>query len=147
MDGLCGRICSLCSPLVRFKSVEDAGQLYTSMTLTQLAWALAAFSILVFFLYRHIGFGEIRASYGLWFRREYWTDYNTVEFLSWFTKAIIIVPGLIFGISLWWLYFFTLLTSATLVWASYRKLLPTLVAFNTLWIFISIMVIAQNLVK
>jgi hypothetical protein len=117
------------------------------MTLEQTIWALAAFSILIFFLYRQIGFAEIRRSYGLWFTREYWTDYNTVEFLSWFTKAVIIVPGLIFGIQLWWLYFFTLLTSATLVWASYRKLLPTLVAFNTLWIFISIMVIAQNLVK
>jgi hypothetical protein len=117
------------------------------MTLEQLAWALAAFFLLVFFLYRHIGFAEIGRSYGLWFTREYWTDYNTVEFLSWFTKAIIIVPGLIFGIQLWWLYFLTLLTSATLVWASYRKLLPTLVGFNTLWIFISIMVLAQNLVK
>ena len=117
------------------------------MTTTQLLWALAAFSILVFFLYRHIGFAEIRASYGLWFTRAYWTDYNTVEFLSWFTKAIIIVPGLIFGISLWWLYFLTLFTSVALVWASYRKVLPTLVGFNTIWIFISIMVIAQNLVK
>lgn len=122
-------------------------QLNTVMTLEQLLWALGAFFLLVFFLYRHIGFEEIGKSYGLWFRREYWTDYNTVEFLSWFTKAIIIVPGLIFGISLWWLYFLTLFTSATLVWASYRKVLPTLIGFNTIWIFISIMVIAQNLVK
>jgi hypothetical protein len=70
-----------------------------------------------------------------------------VEFASWATKAIIIVPGLIFGISLWWLYFLTLFTSVALVWASYRKVLPTLVGFNTIWIFISIMVLAQNLVK
>ena len=83
----------------------------------------------------------------MWFKKEYWTDYNTVEFLSWFTKAIIIVPGLIFGVQLWWLYFLTLTTSSMLVWASYRKLLPTLVAFNTLWIFISIMVLAQHLVS
>ena len=117
------------------------------MTLAQLTWALAAFSIIVFFLYRHIGFDEIKRSYGLWFTREYWTDYNTVEFASWATKAIIIVPGLIFGISLWWLYFLTLFTSVALVWASYRKVLPTLVGFNTIWIFISIMVLAQNLVK
>jgi hypothetical protein len=123
------------------------GQLNTAMTLEQLLWALGAFFLLVFFLYRHIGFSEIGRSYGLWFRRDYWTDYNTVEFLSWFTKALIIVPGLIFGISLWWLYFLTLFTSATLVWASYRKVLPTLIGFNTIWIFISIMVLAQNLVK
>lgn len=117
------------------------------MTLTQLLWALVAFFSVIAVLYHHIGFGEIRRSYGLWFTREYWTDYNIVEFASWATKAVIIVPGLIFGIQLWWLYFLTLLTSATLVWASYRKVLPTLVGFNTIWIFISIMVLAQNLVK
>jgi len=117
------------------------------VTAAQTLWGLAAFAVLIFFLYRHIGFDEIRRSYGLWFTREYWTDYNTVEFLSWFTKALIIVPGLIFGKSLWRLYFLTLFTSATLVWASYRKVLPTLVGFNTIWIFISIMVLAQNLVK
>ena len=117
------------------------------MTLTQILAAVAAFLAIILVLYAHIGFAEIRKSYGLWFTRDYWTDYNTVEFLSWFTKAIIIVPGLIFGISLWWLYFLTLFTSATLVWASYRKVLPTLVGFNTIWIFISIMVLAQNLVK
>lgn len=117
------------------------------MTANQLFWALAAFFTLIYFLYRHIGFEEIRRSYGLWFTREYWTDYNIVGFASWATKAVIIVPGLIFGIQLWWLYFFTLLTSATLVWASYRKTLPTLIGFNTIWIFISLMVLAQNLVK
>jgi hypothetical protein len=35
----------------------------------------------------------------MWFTREYWTDYNTVEFASWAAKAIIIIPGLIFGIT------------------------------------------------
>ncbi len=117
------------------------------MTLTQLAWALGAFSFLIFFLYQHIGWRNLRDCYAMWFTRAYWTDYNIVEAASWVTKAIIIVPGLIFGVQIWWLYFFTLLTSATLVWASYRKLLPTLVAFNSLWIFISIMVLAQNLIK
>ncbi len=116
------------------------------MTELQVFTALTVFSLLVAVLYTHIGWRKLREVYSMWFRREYWTDYNTVEFLSWFTKAIIIVPGLIFGIQIWWLYVFTLLTSATLVWASYRKLLPTLVAFNTLWIFISIMVLAQHLI-
>lgn len=117
------------------------------MTTAQITWALAAFTALILVLYWHIGWRKLREVYGMWFTREYWTDYNTVEFLSWAAKAVIIVPGLIFGLSIWWLYWFTLLTSATLVWASYRKLLPTLVAFNTIWIFISIMVLAQNLVK
>jgi hypothetical protein len=116
------------------------------MTNTQILAAISSFILLIFLLYRHIGFTEIRRCYSLWFTREYWTDYNTVEFLSWATKAVIIVPGLIFGIQIWWLYFFTLLTSATLVWASRVKALPTLVGFNTIWIFISLMVLAQHLV-
>ena len=78
--------------------------------------------------------------------RQYWTDYNTVEFLSWFTKALIIVPGLIFKIQIWWLFFLTLATSLTLIWASNKKLLPTLVGFNTLWVWISCMVLAQHLI-
>jgi hypothetical protein len=57
------------------------------------------------------------------------------------------VPGLIFGIQIWQLYFLTLLTSLTLIWASNKKLLPTLVAFNTLWAWISIMVIAQHTIR
>lgn len=117
------------------------------MTETQWAVGLITFVALIAVLYTHIGWARLREVYGMWFTREYWTDYNTVEFLSWFTKAIIIVPGLIFGIQLWWLYFLTLATSAALVWASYRKLLPTLVGFNTIWIFISIMVLSQHLVK
>lgn len=116
------------------------------MTLIQVIIAVAVFVTLITVLYHHIGFAKIRECYGMWFTREYWTDYNTVEFLSWATKAVIIIPGLIFGIQLWWLYFFTLITSATLVWASYRKALPTLIGFNTIWIFISLMVLCQNLV-
>lgn len=116
------------------------------MTTIQIYSALAAFVVLIAVLYSHIGWRKLQEVYGMWFTREYWTDYNIVEFASWAAKAVIIVPGLIFGISIWWLYWFTLLTSATLVWASYRKLLPTLVAFNTIWIFISIMVLAQHLI-
>ena len=102
----------------------------------------------IFFLtivYWLTGFEKIKDCYKLWFTKEYWTNYNTVEFLSWAAKAIIIVPGLIFGISVWWLYFLTLFTSLTLIWASNKKLLPTLVGFNTLWTWISCMVLAKNL--
>ena len=83
----------------------------------------------------------------MWFTKEYWTNYNTVEFVSWLTKAIIIIPGLIFKIQLWWLYFLTLVTSLTLIWASNKKLLPTLVGFNTMWAWLSLMVLAQHLIK
>lgn len=116
------------------------------MTTTQLIAANLAALCLLYLVYHRIGFDKVRSCYGMWFTREYWTDYNTVEFLSWFAKATIIVPGLIFGVSLWWLYFFTLATSLALIWASNRKLLPTLVGFNTIWAWISCMVLAQHLV-
>ncbi len=115
------------------------------MTVEQIAIATGVWSILIAIVYRHSTFAKIRSCYGMWFTREYWTDYNTVEFVSWFAKAIIIVPGLIFGIQVWQLYFLTLGTSLTLIWASNKKLLPTLVGFNTLWAWISCMVLAQHL--
>lgn len=117
------------------------------MTLEQILWANAAFVVLSVAVLTHCNWQKIRECFGMWFTRAYWTDFNTVEFASWFAKAIIIVPGLIFGISLWWLYFLTLATSLSLIWASNRKLLPTLVGFNLIWTWISCMVLAQNLIK
>jgi hypothetical protein len=101
--------------------------------------------ILVAIVYTHSTWEAIGNCYRMWFTKEYWTNYNIVEAASWFTKAIIIVPGLIFGIQIWWLFFLTLVTSLTLIWASNKKLLPTLVGFNSLWVWISCMVIFQNL--
>ncbi len=117
------------------------------MTTSQILWANVAFFLLIGAVYTHSRWDKIRDCYGLWFTREYWTDYNLVEFASWAAKAAIIVPGLIFGVSIWWLFFLTLFTSLTLIWASNKKLLPTLVGFNTIWVWISCMVLAQNLVK
>lgn len=117
------------------------------MTLTQVIIANIAFCIAIAVVYTHSNFDKIKECYGMWFTKEYWTDYNTVEFLSWAAKAVIIIPGLIFGIQIWWLYFLTLGTSLTLIWASNKKLLPTLVGFNTIWVWISCMVLAQNLIK
>ena len=77
--------------------------------------------------------------------KEYWTDYNTIEFASWMAKATIIVPGLIFGIELWYMHFLTLLTSSLLIWASMKKSLPTLIVFNTLWIIISLTIIIKHI--
>ena len=117
------------------------------MTLNQLLLANFLAIILIYIVYRHTGFKNIKKCYGMWFTKKYWTDYNTVEFLSWAAKAVIIVPGLIFGVSLWWLFFLTLFTSLALIWASNKKLLPTLVGFNTIWSWISCMVLAQHLIK
>jgi hypothetical protein len=117
------------------------------MTIKQIIFANISTLILIFFVYRHTGFEKIKYCYAMFFKKKYWTNYNTVEFLSWAAKAIIIIPGLIFGISLWWLFFLTLGTSLALIWASNKKLLPTLVGFNTIWTWISCMVLAQHLVK
>jgi len=117
------------------------------MTVNQILAANLAALVLLYLVYSHITFTKIRDCYHLWFTREYWTNYNVVEFLSWAAKALIIIPGLIFGVQIWWLYCFTLCTSLTLIWASEKKLLPTLVGFNTIWVWISCMVLAQHLVK
>ena len=117
------------------------------MTTEQILFATLAWAVLIAVSYSHTGIKKIRDCYKMWFTREYWTDYNRVELASWLTKAVIIVPGLIFGVQLWWLYFITLATSITLIWASNKKLLPTLVGFNTLWVWISCMVLAQHLIK
>lgn len=116
------------------------------MTFEQILWAILAWTTLIAIAYSHSGWNKIKECYSMWFTKEYWTNYNIVEAASWLTKAIIIVPGLIFGIQIWYLYFLTLITSLTLIWASNKKLLPTLVGFNTLWVWISCMVLAQHLI-
>jgi hypothetical protein len=112
----------------------------------QILFATVVWAVLILIIYKQITFINVKECYSMWFKREYWTDYNMVEFASWTAKAVIIVPGLIFGIQIWWLYFFTLATSLTLIWASEKKLLPTLVGFNTLWVWISCMILAQHLI-
>ena len=117
------------------------------MTLEQIIIATVVWLVLTIVVYSHSSWEKIKDCYGMWFKKEYWTDYNTVEFVSWVAKAIIIIPGLIFGIQIWWLYFLTLATSLTLIWASNKKLLPTLVGFNTMWGWLSCMVLAQHIIK
>jgi hypothetical protein len=117
------------------------------MTLEQIVIASVVWVILTAIVYSRTGWQKVKECYGMWFTKEYWTDYNTVEFVSWASKALIIVPGLIFGVSLWWLFFLTLVTSLALIWASNKKFLPTLVGFNTIWAWISCMVLAQHLIK
>lgn len=69
--------------------------------------------------------------------KEYWTKANTVEFFAFAIKAIIIIPGLLFGIEVWWLYIFALISSAGLIWSSTVKTMPTLIWFNILWIILA----------
>lgn len=116
------------------------------MTLEQILFATAAWATLIFIVYRHCSWANIRDCYGIWFTREYWTTYNIVDMLAWMAKGAIIIPGLIFGMQIWQLYWIALATSLALIWASERKLLPTMVAFNTLWAWIACMVLSQHLV-
>ena len=117
------------------------------MTINQVLLAISLWSILILISYTHSVWKNIFKCYKMLIKKKYWTNYNTVEFISWLTKSIIIIPGLIFGIQLWWLYFFTLFTSVTLIWASRKKALPTLVGFNTMWVWLSCMVLSQHLFK
>lgn len=102
--------------------------------------------IVIAIVYGLTGWQNVKNCYAKWFQRDYWTNYNTVEALSWITKIFIIIPGLIFGLQIWWLFLFAMLTSATLIWASNKKLLPTLVGFNSIWIWLAMAGIYKNLV-
>ncbi len=108
---------------------------------------LSVFLIFISILYGLIGYSRIFSIIQMFFSKEYWVNYNTIEFLSWMAKAIIIVPGLVFGIELWYFHFLTLVTSSALIWASMKKRLPTLITFNTIWICISLTIIVRNLLR
>ena len=116
------------------------------MNTEQLLLANLAFLTLLYFTYRGCGWDNIRNCYKMWFTPGYWTSYNIVEAASWAAKAAIIVPGLIFGVQIWQLYWIALITSFGLIWASHKKALPSLVAFNTIWAWISCMVLSKHLI-
>lgn len=103
------------------------------------------FTIFILTLYIGIGWNKIWDRYKMYLSKEYWTDYNIIELAAWLAKAIIIIPGLIFGVELWYMHFLTLATSSALIWASMRKSLPTLILFNTIWICISLTIIIRHL--
>ena len=108
--------------------------------------AAALFLVITTLVYARVGFVNIANCYRMWFEEGYWVNYNIVEALAWLAKAAVILPGLIWQKEIWELHIVTLLTSALLIWVSERKLLPTMVAFNTLWIGLSSVVIVRNLV-
>jgi hypothetical protein len=107
---------------------------------------IITFIVFIIGLYSLIGWKKIIERYKMYFDKSYWTNYNTIELFAWLAKAIIIIPGLVFGIELWYFHFLTLLTSSLLIWASMRKSLPTLILFNTIWICISLTIILRHLI-
>lgn len=76
--------------------------------------------------------------------KKYWNKANTVEFFAFVTKAIIIIPGLLFDVSIWWFYIFALLSSLGLIWSSTVKTIPTLIWFNILWSILAITFILKQ---
>ena len=107
---------------------------------------IITYIVFIGLLYYLVGIKKITSRLLLFKTKDYWTDYNIIEFASWMAKAIIIVPGLIFGIEIWYFHFITLITSSLLIWASMRKSLPTLIVFNTIWIVISLTIILKHLI-
>jgi hypothetical protein len=117
------------------------------MTQEQILLATLAAITLTAITYWQTGLDRVKDCYKMWLTRDYWQHaYNRVEAVSWLAKAVIIIPGLIFGVNIWQLYWLTLITSLTLIWASNKKLMPTLVAFNTMWAWLSCMVLARHLI-
>lgn len=76
-------------------------------------------------------------------RKSYWNLPNAVEFFAFMTKAVIIIPGLLFNTQIWWLYIIALVTSLSLIWSSTVKTLPTIIWFNILWSFLAITAIIK----
>ena len=107
---------------------------------------IITYAVFLTALYLGIGVKRIWKRILMFKAKSYWTDYNVIEFCAWFAKAIIIIPGLVFGIEIWQFHFLTLLTSSLLIWASMRKDLPTLIAFNTIWICISLTILVRHLI-
>ena len=109
--------------------------------------ALCLFLVITLLVYARIGFSKIVSSYGMWFEPVYWVNYNIAEALAWVAKAAVILPGLIWQKEIWQLHIIALVTSALLIWVSERKLLPSMVAFNTLWIGLSSLVVVRNVLQ
>lgn len=90
---------------------------------------------------RHMEWLEALKTMG---HKKYWTRANTVEFFAFVAKAAIIIPGLLFDASIWWLYIFALISSLGLIWSSTVKTIPTLIWFNILWSGLAIAYIAKH---
>ena len=76
--------------------------------------------------------------------KDYWNKENTLEFVAFMTKLIIIIPGLIFGVQWWWLYIIAFMTSFVLVLTSTVKTLPTIIVFNFIWMAIAVTSIVKH---
>ena len=79
--------------------------------------------------------------------KEYWDTANTVEFVCFMNKLVIIIPGLLFGVQWWWLYIIAAVTSGGLVWSSTVKTLPTIILFNIFWFILAVTAITIHFIN
>ena len=79
--------------------------------------------------------------------KEYWDTANTVEFICFMNKLVIIIPGLLFGVQWWWLYIIAAITSGGLVWSSTVKTLPTIILFNIFWFILAVTAIIMHFIN
>ena len=79
--------------------------------------------------------------------RSYWTKANSVEAWGFFTKLVIIFPGLIFDVQFWWFYIFAIMSSVALIWSSTVKTLPTIILFNVAWVVLASIAIAKHFIQ
>jgi hypothetical protein len=77
-------------------------------------------------------------------RKSYWTRTNIIEFWAFSTKLAIIFPGLLFGVQVWWLYLFALISSLALILTSTVKTLPTIIYFNIGWSILATAAIVKH---
>lgn len=80
-------------------------------------------------------------------KRSYWNKPNTIEFFAFFTKVLIIFPGLLLGKQWWWLYIFALASSLSLIWTSTKKTLPTIILFNVAWSLLAITALVKHFIN
>lgn len=78
------------------------------------------------------------------FSRKYWNKANTVEFFAFVIKACIIIPGLLFGMAVWWFYIFAVISSIAIIWSSTIKTIPTLIWFNIVWSTLGVLYILKH---
>lgn len=89
-------------------------------------------------------YGNVRDALTTMSSPGYWTKVNAVEFWAFMTKIAIIFPGLLFGMQWWWLYLFALASSASLIWTSTKKTLPTIIVFNLMWCALALASIGKH---
>jgi len=77
-------------------------------------------------------------------QKSYWNKTNIIEFLAFSTKLIIIFPGLLFGVQVWWLFIFAWLSSVALILTSTVKTLPTIIYFNLGWTILATIAIGKH---